>query len=73
MRERFVLRGNYIQLDQLLKVQGLVMSGGEAHTAIDAGELKVDGKREIRRRAKLRAGQVVTWGEHCIEITGAAD
>ena len=55
----FAVRGDYIQLDQLLKACGLVITGGEAHQVVDAGAVKVDGKVETRKRAKLRAGQRV--------------
>ena len=55
----FAVRGDYIQLDQLLKACGLVITGGEAHQVVDAGAVKVDGKVETRKRAKLRAAQRV--------------
>jgi ribosome-associated protein len=68
----FVLRGEYIQLDQLLKATNLVNSGGAAHVAIAAGRVRVDGVIETRKRAKLRAGQRVTLEGHdeVIELAG---
>jgi len=66
----FLIRGEYIQLDQLLKATGLVSSGGEAHMQIDAGAVKVDGKVESRKRAKLRAGQRVTVGGMVVDLEG---
>ncbi len=60
--QEFVVSGDYIQLDQLLKVVGLVGSGGEAHAAVEAGLVRVDGKFESRKRAKLRTGQRVQFG-----------
>lgn len=62
--ERCVLRGEYIALDQLLKLHGAAGSGGEAHALVDAGEVRVDGAVDTRRRAKIRAGQRV-------EVSGA--
>ena len=62
MTIEFVIRGDYIQLDQLLKATGLVPSGGEAHAATTAGAVSVDGQVETRKRAKLRAGQRVHFG-----------
>ena len=53
------VRGEYIQLDQLLKTTGLCHSGGQAHAEIDAGHVLVDGRVETRKRAKLRPGQAV--------------
>ncbi|WP_428424800.1 RNA-binding S4 domain-containing protein [Methylibium sp.] len=56
----FVLRGEFITLDALLKATGLADSGGAAKALIQAGKVRVDGRDELRRGAKLRAGQVVT-------------
>lgn len=61
MSIRFAVRGPYIQLDQLLKAAGLVTSGGEAHAAVEAGRVEVDGQPESRKRAKLRPGQRVAF------------
>lgn len=55
----FELRGEFITLDALLKATGLVGSGGHAKALIQAGGVEVDGCAELRRGAKLRAGQVV--------------
>lgn len=68
----FVVRGDYIQLDQLLKAAGLVGSGGAAHVAVEAGEVQVDGQTETRKRAKLRAGQRVRFGGEEIVLTADA-
>lgn len=64
----FSVRGDYIQLDQLLKAAGLCQSGGEAHTAVEEGLVKVDGKPESRKRAKLRAGQRVDFQGQTIRL-----
>ncbi len=56
----FELRGEFIQLDGLLKACSLVGSGGEAKIVITGGHVQVDGRDEIRRSAKIRAGQVVS-------------
>ncbi|HSV68854.1 MAG TPA: RNA-binding S4 domain-containing protein [Methylibium sp.] len=55
----FALRGEYITLDALLKATGLADSGGAAKVLIASGKVAVDGREELRRGAKLRAGQVV--------------
>ena len=62
MTIRLEVRGEYIQLDQLLKVTGLCHSGGFAHAEIAAGGVRVDGTVETRKRAKLKAGQQVSYG-----------
>ncbi len=48
-----------IQLDQFLKVQNLVSSGGEAKMLIADGQVKVNGEVELRRGRKLQQGDVV--------------
>ena len=66
----FSLRGDYIQLDQLLKATGLVSSGGAAHAEIAAGTVKVDGQVETRKRAKLRPGQRGEYGGQTVRLSG---
>lgn len=53
------LRGDHIALDALLKATGLAASGGQARALIVAGKVQVDGREELRKTCKLRAGQVV--------------
>lgn len=64
----FVLRGEHIKLDQLLKASGLVDSGGAAHAAVEAGAVMVDGRTETRKRARLGPGQEVCLGSTCIRL-----
>ena len=69
MAVQFAVRGDYIQLDQLLKATGLVDSGGAAHAAVEQGQVRVDGAVESRKRAKLRPGQRVRFAGEEIELT----
>ena len=62
------VNGDYIQLDQLLKTTGLCHSGGYAHSEIAAGKVCVDGVVETRKRAKLRPGQCVSYGDQSVEL-----
>jgi ribosome-associated protein len=64
----FAIRGEHIQLDQLLKATGLVGTGGEAHAAVEAGLVRVDGRVESRKRAKLKPGQRVSLGRETVEL-----
>lgn len=65
----FTLSGyEYIQLNQLLKLQGLVESGGEANQCIINGEVKVNNEIENRKRRKLRLGDVVNFKGTMIRI-----
>ena len=62
------VRGDHIQLDQLLKTTGLCHSGGFAHAEIEAGKVTVDGVVETRKRAKLRPGQQVGYGGEVVVL-----
>jgi ribosome-associated protein len=65
------LRGDYIELDKLLKATGLADSGGQARAFIAAGEVRVDGQVELRKTAKMRAGQVVEFGGQRVRVVAA--
>jgi ribosome-associated protein len=58
----------YIQLNQLLKLLGLVETGGEANQRIVDGEVNVNGLIEYQKRKKLRPGDAVLFGKHKIVI-----
>jgi ribosome-associated protein len=62
------LRGEHIELDKLLKATGLADSGGQARSLIAAGEVKVDGQVELRKTAKIRAGQQVEFGGQVVRV-----
>jgi ribosome-associated protein len=65
----FKLEGReFIELDNLLKVTGLCASGGAAKTAIAEGRVTVDGQVELRRRCKLRAGQMVEFEGRTVTV-----
>ena len=65
----FALGGKeYIELNNLLKVMGLCDSGGIAKMLIADGLVKVDGAIELRKRCKIRAGQVVDFQGETIEV-----
>jgi ribosome-associated protein len=59
----------YIELSDLLKVTGLCDSGGMAKTMIAEGRITVDGRPELRRRCKIRAGQVVAFEGRTIAVS----
>jgi ribosome-associated protein len=48
-----------IRLDQFLKWQGLVGTGGEAKQRIQGGEVRVNGFQETQRGRKLKPGDRV--------------
>ncbi len=55
----FELRGEHITLDALLKATGVAASGGAAKMLVASGVVQVDGRDELRKTCKIRAGQVV--------------
>ena len=55
----FQIKGEYVELCNLLKLVGLAESGGRGKALVAEGAVKVDGQPESRKTAKIRAGQVV--------------
>ena len=68
----FPLRGEYIPLDALLKATGLAPSGGAAKMQVAEGRVQVDGRDELRKTCKIRAGQVVRLGDTSVRVRGPA-
>jgi ribosome-associated protein len=67
--EEFELEGHeFIELNHLLKVMGLCTSGGVAKALIAEGRVKVDGNVELRKRCKIRSGQVVEFRGYYIFV-----
>lgn len=64
----FALRGDHIPLDALLKATGLASSGGLAKRMVAEGGVQVDGRQELRKTCKIRAGQVVGIGSVRIRV-----
>ncbi|MEO7496415.1 MAG: RNA-binding S4 domain-containing protein [Massilia sp.] len=65
----FELTSEFIEVNQLLKLAGLCSSGGAGKNMVAAGAVQVDGKKELRKTAKIRAGQVVLVGDVRISVT----
>lgn len=70
-KTEFQLRGEYIELDKLLKATGLAESGGRARVMITEGQVQVDGQPESRKTAKIRAGQSVQLAGELIVVLSA--
>ena len=66
----FKLRGEFVELNQLLKLSGVCDSGGAGKMLVAEGEVSVDGKVELRKTFKVRAGSVVTLGDVRIQVAG---
>ena len=64
----FDLEGEFVELNQLLKLAGLCDSGGAGKNMVASGVGAVDGKRELRKTAKIRSGQTVSVGDVRIRV-----
>jgi len=67
----FELDREFVELNQLLKLAGLCDSGGAGKQLVASGAVRVDGAVELRKTAKIRAGQHVRVGEVEIRVVGA--
>jgi ribosome-associated protein len=65
---RFELEGEFVELNQLLKLVGLCDSGGIGKQIVASGIVSVDGRPELRKTAKIRSGQTVTLEDVLIRI-----
>jgi ribosome-associated protein len=67
--ENFQLHDHeYIELNNLLKIMGFCESGGIAKMLIADGQVSVDGQIELRKRCKIRIGQVVTFNGQKVRV-----
>ena len=57
-----------IALYQILKLEALVSSGGEAKVAIDDGRVLVNGEVETRRRKKIMSGDIIEFESESFKI-----
>jgi ribosome-associated protein len=64
----FQLKGEYIALCDLLKLEGVADSGGQGKSMVAEGLISVDGQIERRKTAKIRAGQIVQAFEQTINV-----
>ncbi len=68
----FILEAEYIELVKLLKIQGLADTGGQSKQMISEGIVLVNGEPELRKRAKIRPGDVVEASGSTIHILSAS-
>ncbi len=68
----FELNSEYIELCNLLKAVGIADSGGQGKMMVANGLVKVDGKVDLRKTAKIRANQLVEIGMQAIQVTQGA-
>ena len=64
----FKLTDEYIELYKLIKVMDLVDSGADAKQLIEQASVRRNGEIEVRKRAKIKAGETIVIGEVTINI-----
>ena len=65
----FKINGEYIELIKLLKATQMAESGAQAQMLVVDKQIKVNGQLEMRKRAKLKAGDKVETPFGNIELT----
>jgi ribosome-associated protein len=63
-----MLKSQPVELYKILKFEGLVPSGGVAKLAIDAGDVKVNGEVDTRKRRKMFSGDVVEFNGEVLRL-----
>ena len=66
--EKILMHTEFIKLDSLLKLAGLVETGGEAKLLIQNGQVEVNGEVCTMRGKKLRPGDSVTLDGRTVAI-----
>lgn len=68
MKIEFTITDEYIELIKLLKATGLCSMGSEAKQAVEEQLVKLNGETELRKRAKIRKGDIVEFQKNTIVI-----
>ena len=66
--KEYKLKEEYIELIKLLKLSRIAATGGHAKLLVEDGEVQLNGQVEYRKRAKLRAGDIVCCMGQDIQI-----
>ncbi len=66
--QTFKIKGEYIQLNQLIKAMGWTDNGAAANNLIDEGQIKVNGTIEYRKRNKLVCGNKIKFKDQEVVI-----
>jgi len=62
------IRGDMIRLGQLLKLAGVLDSGGDVKAVLTAGAVKVNGEPESRRGRQLHPGDLVEVDAEALRV-----
>ena len=69
--DSILIHTDFIKLDAMLKVAGLVETGGEAKLLIQQGQVQVNGEVCTMRGKKLRGGDTVTLAGRTVAVRQA--
>ena len=67
------ITGEYIQLDQLLKKEGLIQTGGETAIFLSEHKVSLNGIKVFEKRKKIRSADALTIDHTVHSIVGAND
>ena len=68
MEREVPIRGDMIRLGELLKLAGVVGTGGEAKVLLASEPVAVNGEPETRRGRQLRPGDEVRVGNELLRV-----
>lgn len=68
MRTVLHIKDSFIELYQVLKLENIAASGGEAKQMISEGLVQVNGQVERRKGKKISAHDVVSCGDRQVEV-----
>lgn len=57
-----------VELFKILKIEGMVSSGGEAKLVIADGRVLLNGKIETQKRKKIVSGDIIKYDKETIQI-----
>ena len=64
----FKVEGEYVELNQLIKLVGVCDSGGAGKALVAEGAVSVDEQVELRKTCKIRPGSIVTLADVRISV-----
>lgn len=70
---KVLIRSEPVELYKILKFEGLADSGAAAKAVIDAGQVKVNGVVETRKRKQIVAGDLIGFEGEQLQIALQTD
>lgn len=66
--QNVIINKEPVELYKVLKFEGLVGTGGEAKMVVAEGLVSVNGVVEMRKRCKLKAGDVIEFNAQQLKL-----